>query len=130
MAAPPSLPLRIGCPLALAVTATVVLAVSAAQALLTERTFELALDPISIAAAASPFLLLALAGVRDWLAWTVALALTGAVWAWLLYEVSRGEGAIIGLGFLLWLLPPIVISGAALVTAGLRGRIAWAADRP
>jgi hypothetical protein len=129
MAAPRALPYRIGCPFALAITALVILAVSSARSWLLERGLEAGLfHPIFSAGVAAPFAILALAGARDRLAWTVALLLEAALWSWMLYDLSLGEGANVGLGFLALFVAPLVISGIALATAGVRGRIAWGED--
>ena len=123
-----SLPLRVGIPLALAISAGIVLVVSAVQARILGRGLELAIDPISLVALSIPFLLLAVGGVRDWMAWTIAFALSGALWAWLLHELTLSEGVNFALPLILWIAAPLLISAAALVAAGLRGRIAWAQD--
>jgi hypothetical protein len=124
-----SLPLRIGGPLALAISFLLVLIVTVALAQVNRRGMSVGeWDPITLAALAAPFALLALAGVRDWAAWTIAIAATGAVWAWVVYDVSLHEGVNFAFPLVVWLAAPLLISGASLTAAGIRGHIAWAHD--
>jgi hypothetical protein len=74
-----------------------------------------------------PFIVLALAGVRDGLAWSVGIALTAAMWGYLAWERSLSQGANIPLGLGLMFFP-LFLAGVCLCIAGMRGRIAWAHD--
>jgi len=60
---------------------------------------------------------------RDWLAWAVAVFLTAAVWGWHLHDLSRQTGVNIGLGTIMMLVAPLLISGFSVATAGMRGKI-------
>ncbi|HZF93778.1 MAG TPA: hypothetical protein VEZ20_02790 [Allosphingosinicella sp.] len=120
MTSPRKLPFRIGCPLALLLTAIVIIAVEIVH----PRPWRPGFDHLSTAAiVGAPFALLALARTRDWAAWLVAIALTAGLWAWFLYDLAQNRGVNIGLGFLQLVVAPFFISALALVTAGVRGRI-------
>ena len=77
-----------------------------------------------------PFVVLALAGTPDCASWLLAIVLTAALSGHYLYDLSRepGTGVNFVLGFVQMIIAPIVISGLALVTAGLRGKIPWDED--
>jgi len=121
--------MRLGCALALLVTAACVglflLGLSAVNDRpVGARDFSF----LEFAVIGFPFAMLALAQAREWLAWLVAVALTAAVWGWLLYEISLHRGANFAAGPIL-MIAPILIAGFSLAVAGLRGRIPWALDR-
>lgn len=113
---------RIGCPLAILLTA---LSIALLNAFIFPRPLDDPFDWMPICLVGAPFAALALARTRDALAWLLAIGLTAAVWSWIFYPT--GEGANIGLGFYIWFVPlPIV--GLCVTLAGVRGRIPWARD--
>lgn len=112
-----------GCVVALAIGAAMVAAHVVLFSALTGRPVH---DPdedgpriAQILIAAAPFALLALAGARRLLPWLTALALTLALWGWVVFEGVRyqwnpdGSGANIGLG-LIMIVSPLFIGGTAL----------------
>jgi hypothetical protein len=123
--------LRIGCPLALLVAAGLVGSVELATWYVAGRPLWLeGLDYYLFFGSfiGLPFGALALARARDWLAWTVAALLTVAVWAFIFYDTSRGQGVNFSLGLPI-LFSPLAIAGAGLAVAGMRNRIPWALER-
>lgn len=125
----PELPFRLGCPLALLVA---VLLVAAVEWLVyggrPYRPDNWESYAFQAAFLGAPFAVLALARVRDWLAWAAGIALTAAAWGYLAYDLSLHRGANIVLGFA-FLFTPLAIAVGCLVIAGMRGRIAWALER-
>lgn len=121
----PDLRFRIGCPLALLLTA---LLAGAANYLLFRRPisagdrFDLI---ILIGFIGLPFAALAVARTRDVLAWLFAIALTAGIWV--LAFSPLWEGVEYSVGFFMWFTPP-AIAGACLAIAGMRGRIPWAIE--
>lgn len=78
---------------------------------------------------AVPFLALAVARTCDVLAWSLALGCTAALWAWYLHDLTLHDGVNFAFGLFQLLLAPLLTSGLALVTAGVRGRIPdWGSD--
>jgi len=121
---PRKLPIQYGCALALALTAGFLFIVAAGLAY--DRQQPIPSDAFGLfefVVVGLPFAVLAVARTRDWLAWLVAIALTSAGWGWLVYEASLDQGANIGGGFFIYIVAPLIISGASLTTAGLRGKI-------
>lgn len=88
--------------------------------LLTGRPISFAMDvePVKALIAAIPFLILAFLGARTLLPWLLGLALTLAAWTYVLVDGVTyqwhpdGSGANIGLGILMILIVPPVISVA------------------
>ena len=122
---PADLRFRIGCPLALVLTAALI---AGLQILVIDRPFRaggLWADPLFVGLIGLPFAALAVAKARDLVAWLIAVGLTAAAWTWVLYP--RGVGVNFGLALFIWL-PPLVITPACLSIAGMRGRIAWARE--
>jgi hypothetical protein len=68
--------------------------------------------------ASTPFIVLAIFGIRTRLPWIVGICLTAAFWGFYVYEITRpyeGGGADIGLGILM-LFSPLPIAGASLLS--------------
>ena len=126
------MPLRVGCPLALAVTAALVAMVAYGFSRITghaygDRGWGYYLQQFLVIGL--PFGVLALARTRDWPAWLLALALTGGLWGWYLYDLGRAAGVNFLLGFIQLAAAPLIISGLALAAAGMRGKIPeWGAE--
>ena len=123
--APPVLRMRWGCPLALAVTLFLMIAISAAfdwgnPAPITSdigwETF------IFIAMIGAPFAALAVARTRDWPAWLLGVALTASLWGYHIYELHREPGVNFLLGFV-FMASPVAFAALCLAVAGMRGRI-------
>lgn len=133
MGNPAKLPFPFGCPLALAIAASFVVAVAAGHSYISARPFlhhgwRYYLAELCIIAV--PFAALVVTRTRDWLAWALAVLLTAAVWGWHLHDLSQNTGANIGLGIIMMLVAPVVISGFSVATAGMRGKIPdWGQDR-
>jgi hypothetical protein len=89
-------------------------------------------EPYQVTIVAIPFLVLALIGVGDRRPWQVGLALTLALWGFILLDGVRyqwnpdGSGANIGLG-LIMMISPLFITAISVATHLHRRR---AADRP
>ncbi|HYG31048.1 MAG TPA: hypothetical protein VD887_12655 [Allosphingosinicella sp.] len=45
------------------------------------------------------------------------------MWGWHLHDLSRQTGVNIGLGTIMMLVAPLLISGFSVATAGMRGKI-------
>jgi hypothetical protein len=124
METPRKLSVRLGCPLALALTAAFVLFAEAGRAWVMGRAMSLEWWPLpQLGALAAPFLVLAAARTRDWMAWSVAIALTAALFCWLFYSLSLREGVNFTFILVQLFVAPLAISGLAVATAGARGRI-------
>ncbi|HEX8363733.1 MAG TPA: hypothetical protein VF603_00440 [Allosphingosinicella sp.] len=126
MGNPPALPFRFGCALALAVAASFVIAVAAGHSYISALPFlhhDWGYYLAELCLIAVPFGALAVARTRDWLAWAVAVFLTAAVWGWHLHDLSRQTGVNIGLGIIMMLVAPLLISGFSVAIAGMRGKI-------
>lgn len=117
----PELPYRFGLPLALLLAVGLV----AAARWLDDMPYRAELWYLAFLGA--PFLVLALGKVRDWVAWTAGVVLTGAVLGYQAYDVGLNRGVNIPLG-VAFLLSPFVIAGLCLAIAGTRGRVAWAME--
>ena len=76
---------------------------------------------VQVVLVATPFVILALAGVRDRVPWILGGVLTAALWGYYLFDGIRYPGVNFGLAFLM-LVSPVIISGACLVAAGVRRR--------
>ena len=132
MPTPPRLPVQAGCPLALAVAAALVALVALGFSHVTghpygDRGWGLYL--LEFLVIGLPFGVLAVARTRDWLGWLFAVALTVGVWGWYLYDLDQETGVNFLLGFIQLLAAPLIISGLALATAGMRGKIPdWGVD--
>ena len=128
----PKLPVRWGCALAFAITSAFVAAIAVGFSLITGRALRGADSVVwllELAIIGPPFVLLGLGGIRDRLAWAVALVLTAILWTWYLYDLSRGTGVNFLLGFIQVFVAPISISLLSFATAGMRGTIPdWDAD--
>lgn len=71
-----------------------------------------------IVIASTPFIVLAIFGIRTRRPWIVGICLTAAFWGFYVYEITRpyeGGGADIGLGILM-LFSPLPIAGASLLS--------------
>ncbi len=130
---PPAKSRRVnGCALALGIGVFTIVAVHAAFSLATGAPLNLGeewgifLSQMLLVAA--PFGLLALAEVRDGVAWLVGGAFTATLWGYYLFDGIRYQlsdeisGANIGLGLML-LVSPVFISVACLATAAFRRRL-------
>jgi hypothetical protein len=117
--------LRLGCPLALLLAAALTAAVETLAYGRTFQTGEWQSFLLLAAFIGLPFGVLALACVRDLLAWLIALALTIGLWAYMAHA-DRGSTDFVW-GFAV-LLAPLTIAGLCLAVAGMRGRIAWATE--
>lgn len=114
---------------ALLIGATVVAAEKILFTLLTGRPLSLTSDVALVNAlfAAIPFLVLAVSRRTGRLPWLVGVAVTAALWGWVLYEgVSYqwnpdGTGANIGLG-LIMLASPLFITAIVLTVDALKRR--------
>lgn len=118
------LPVRLGCPLALAVTMAMSIGINWGMGG-EGRPFRLGEWPsyaLNFAFVGAPFAVLALARTPDWLAWLVAIVLTAAMWGYHLYELSQNEGVNFVLGPIL-MVAPLVISGICLSLAGMRDKV-------
>jgi hypothetical protein len=118
------LPARLGCPLALAITLAIGIAIDRGMG---GEGRSLRLDEwpshaLGFAFIGAPFAVLALARTPDWLAWLVAVVLTAALWGYHLYELSHHEGVNFVLGPIL-MMAPLAISGICLSLAGMRGKV-------
>lgn len=114
---------RIGCPLALIVTAILVAGI---EWLVFKRPLRADAGTIMmILFVGLPFGILALARARDSLAWLMAIGLTGALWAYIFYADQHSTNFMWGLGIIFM---PVAITGASLAFAGMRGRIVWALE--
>jgi hypothetical protein len=125
----PDLSFRLGCPLALILAGSLVVAFEGALAWTRGRPIELGpwdYFAWNLATMGAPFLVLALARTSDRLAWLLAVLLTVGLYAYVLYDLSFHRGAHPVFGFLVMIVAPIVISGLCLIVAGLRGRVPWA----
>jgi len=74
---------------------------------------------------ATPFLILAAGGIRDRLPWLTGLALTAAIWGWLLLLPARMSGAereTAGAGYALLLLGAPLLISVACIAAYAVGR--------
>ena len=121
----PDLRFRIGCPLALLLTALSVVAVHSfvyrrPLDALEWRDFVFFGGFIGL-----PFAALAVARARDALAWLLAIGLIAADWTFA-WEASRGPTDFTR--NFAFMLTPLAIAGACLAIAGMRGRIAWARE--
>jgi hypothetical protein len=115
---------KIGCPFALLLTAAIIAAVEAGRSFVLDRPWSLPTwDLLTFLTVGAPFGVLAIARTRDWLAWSLALALTAALWGWFLYDLTLHNGVNFAFGPIQLFLAPLIISGFALVAAGLRGTI-------
>lgn len=119
---PPKLSFRLGCPLAILLAAAFVLACAIRIASVHDRAIELDdFQLIQFLAIGAPFAALAIVRTRDWLAWLVGIALTGAGWGWFLYRIRLGEGVDFLIVWLILLAP--FIAALSVITAGVRGQI-------
>ena len=123
---------RTGCFLAFIVTAAFVAAIAVGFSLITGRPLrddDLGIRLLEMAIIAPPFALLGLGGIRDRLAWAVALLLTAIVWLSYLYDLSRDTGVNFLFGVIMIFIAPIVISLLSFAVAGMRGTIPdWDTD--
>ena len=122
---PKPLPRRWGCPLALAISIGLVILYETVWAWVVghgRRLDEWGFYAFLVVQMGLPFMVLAVAGTRDLLAWTMAFVLTAALWGYGLFDLTRTTGVNFLLGFVL-LLSPLVIAASSLVIAGIRGRI-------
>lgn len=129
---PRKLPIQWGCALAFALSASFVAIVMLRIWWVTGhrfRTEDLPHFLVEMAIISVPFVALAIARTRDWLAWFLAVALTAGVWGYYLYQLYMQDGVNFLLGFIQTIGAPIVITGVCLTIAGVRGRIPdWGID--
>ena len=125
------MPMRVGCVLALGISLLLVAALELGRWLVNEsalRNDNWDLYLYLLVIIGIPFVMLAVAGTRDRLAWLVGIGLTAAAWGYQLYDLSRHRGANFGYALFLMFIAPLLIAACSVTTAGVRGRIPWAKD--